>query len=181
METSASFEARSAPSSYPTNPSWGAPKLTELQKLGFSVAERTVARYLRRVVRRGDPGRKWLAFLQNHREVIAAFDLFTVPTVTFRVLYCFFVIEHERRKILHCNVTQHPTAEWIVQQLREAFPEPCRYRYVILDRDRKFDAEVMTFLEAAGLERKRTSVQAPGRMGSRSDGLAVVAARFWIT
>ena len=55
----------------------------------------------------------------------------------------FFIIEHERRKILHCNVTQHPTAEWIVQQLREAFPEPCRYRYVILDRDRKLDAEVL--------------------------------------
>ena len=122
------------------NADWGAPKIhAELQKLGFTVAERTVARYLRRIVRRGDPKQKWLAFLQNHREVIAAFDFFTVPTVTFRVLYCFFVIEHERRKILHCNVTQHPTAEWIIQQLREAFPEPCRYRYVVFDRDRKFD------------------------------------------
>src|SRR5215471_16501706 len=148
------------------NPAWGAPKIhADLQKLGFSVAERTVARYLRRVVRRGDAGRKWLAFLQNHREVIAAFDFFTVPTVTFRLLYCFFVIEHERRKILHCNVTQHPTGEWIVQQLREAFPEPCRYRYVILDRDQKFNAEVLSFLEAAGLEPKRTSVQAPWQNG----------------
>ena len=110
------------------NPAWGAPKIhAELQKLGFTIAERTVARYLRRVVHRGDPKQKWLAFLQNHREGIAAFDFFTVPTVTFRVLYCFFVIEHERRKILHCNVTPHPTAEWIVQQLREAFPEPCPY------------------------------------------------------
>jgi len=148
------------------NPGWGAPKIhAELQKLGFTVAERTVARYLRSIVRRGDPKQKWLAFLQNHREVIAAFDFFTVPTVTFRVLYCFFVIEHERRKILHCNVTQHPTAEWIVQQLREAFPEPCRYCYVILDRDRKFDAEVIGFLQAAGLEPKRTSVQAPWQNG----------------
>ena len=120
---------------------------------------------MRSIVRRGDPKQKWLAFLQNHREVIAAFDFFTVPTVTFRVLYCFFVIEHERRKILHCNVTQHPTAEWIVQQLREAFPEPCRYGYVILDRDRKFDAEVIGFLQAAGLEPKRTSVQAPWQNG----------------
>jgi len=76
------------------------------------------------------------------------------------VLYCFFVVEHERRKILHCNVTQYPTAEWIVQQLREAFPEPCRYRYVILDRDRKFDGEVLAFLAAAGLNAKRTSVRA---------------------
>ena len=148
------------------NPDWGAPKIhAELQKLGFSITERTVGRYLRRYVRRGDAGQKWLAFLQNHREVIAAFDFFTVPTVTFRVLYCFFVIEHERRKILHCNVTPHPTAEWIVQQLREAFPEPCPYRYVIFDRDRKFDGEVRAFLKAAGLNPKRTSVQAPWQNG----------------
>ena len=97
------------------NPDWGAPKIHgELQKLGFVVSERSVARYLVRVGRRGDPGRKWLAFLQNHREVIVAMDFFTVPTVTFRLLYCFFVIAHERRKILHCNVTRHPTAEWVV-------------------------------------------------------------------
>jgi hypothetical protein len=125
------------------NPEWSAPKIhAELQKLGFALAERTVARYLRRIVRRGDPGQKWLAFLENHCEVIAAFDFFTVPTVTFRVLYCFFVIEHQQRKILHCNPTQHPTAEWIIQQLREAFPEPCRNRYVLFDRDRKFNTEV---------------------------------------
>ena len=148
------------------NSAWGAPKIhAELQKLGFTIAERTVARYLRRIVRRGDPDQKWLAFLQNHQEVIAALDFFTVPTMTFRVLYCFFVVAHERRKILHCNVTPHPTAEWIVQQLREAFPEPCRYRYVILDRDRKFDAEVLSFLTAAGLEPKRTSVRAPWQNG----------------
>jgi transposase InsO family protein len=148
------------------NPDWGAPKIhAELQKLGFCVAERSVARYLRRIVRRGDPDRKWLSFLQNHREVIAAFDFFTVPTVTFRILYCFFVIEHERRKILHYNVTEHPTAEWIVQQLREAFSETCRCRYVILDQDTRFDAEVMTFLRAAGIEPKRTSAQAPWQNG----------------
>ena len=148
------------------NPDWGAPKIHgERQKLGFTIAERTVSRYLRRVMRRGDPDRKWLAFLQNQREVLAACDCFTVPTVTFRELYCFFVIEHERRKILHCNVTQHPTAEWIVQQLREAFPEPCRYRYVILDRDQKFDGEVLDFLRSAGWKAKRTSVRPPWQNG----------------
>ena len=148
------------------NPDWGAPKIhAELQKLGFCLAERTVARYLRRLVRRSDPDRRWLSFLQNHREVIAAFDFFTVPTVTFRVLYCFFVIEHQRRKILHCNVTEHPTADWIVQQLREAFSETCRYRYVILDQDTRFDADVMTFLRAAGMKPKRTSVRAPWQNG----------------
>ena len=101
----------------------------------------------------------------NHREGIDAFDFFTVPTATFRVLYCFFVIEHQRRKTLHCNVTPHPTAEWIIQQLREAFPESGRYRYVLFDRDRKFNAEVLSFLESAGLEPKRTSVQASWQNG----------------
>jgi putative transposase len=86
------------------NQNWGAPRIHgELQKLGFVVSERSVARYLRRMRRRGDPGKNWLTFLQNHREVIAAFDFFTVPTVTFQLLYCFFVIEHGRRWILHFN------------------------------------------------------------------------------
>jgi transposase InsO family protein len=149
------------------NVGWGAPRNHgELQKLGFVVSERTVARYLRSVQRRGDPAKRWLIFLQNHREVIAAFDFFTVPTVTFQMLYCFFVIEHGRRKILHFNVTRHPTAEWVLQQLREAFPETAPYRYVILDRDSKFDADVIKFLKATGLELKRTSVEAPWQNGT---------------
>lgn len=82
----------------------------------------SVARYLRRMRRRGDPSKNWLTFLQNHREVIAAFDFFTVPTVTFQLLYCFFVIEHGRRRILYFNVTDHPTAEWVVQTTARGFP-----------------------------------------------------------
>jgi putative transposase len=78
------------------------------------------------------------AFLQNHREAIVAFDFFTVPTLTFELLYFFSVIEHRRRKILHGNVTRHPTADWVLQQLREAFPEAGPYRYVILERDSSF-------------------------------------------
>jgi putative transposase len=148
------------------NPDWGAPKIHgELLKLGFVVSERSVARYLRRMRRRPNPGQRWLTFLQNHREVIVAFDFFTMPTVTFRVLYCFFVIEHGRRRILHFNVTRHPTGDWIVQQLREAFPEAGAYRYAIFDRDAKFDADVVTFLKATGLEPKPTSVQAPWQNG----------------
>jgi putative transposase len=148
------------------NPTWGAPKIHgELQKLGFVVSETSVGRYLRSVRRRGDPGKQWLTFLANHREVIAAFDFFTVPTATFKLLYCFFVIEHSRRKILHFNVTRHPTAEWVVQQLREAFPEARPYRYVILDRDAKFDSSVLQFLEATGLEPKRTSIRSPWQNG----------------
>lgn len=148
------------------NPDWGAPKIHgELLKLGFVVSERSVARYMRRIRRRGDPGKRWLAFLQNHREVIVAFDFFTVPTVTFNLLYCFFVIEHGRRKILHFNITRHPTADWVVQQLREAFPEAAPYRYAVFDCDSKFDAAVIRFLKSTGLKPKRTSVQAPWQNG----------------
>jgi putative transposase len=148
------------------NLDWGAPRIHgELQKLGFVVSERTVARCLRHISRRGDPARRWLAFLRNHREVIAAFDFFTVPTVTFQLLYCFFVIDHGRRRILHFNVTRHPTSDWVLQQLREAFPEADPWRYVIFDHDSKFDAEVITFLKATGLRPKRTSVQAPWQNG----------------
>ena len=110
-------------------------------------------------------GKRWLAFLQNHREVIVAFDFFAVPTVTFKVLYRFFVIEHGRRKILHFDVARHPTAEWIVQQLREAFPEAGPYRYAIFDRDSKFDADVIAFLKATGLKPKQTSARAPWQNG----------------
>lgn len=149
------------------NTDWGAPKIHgELLKLGFVLSERTVARYLRLIQRRGDPGKKWHAFLRNHREAIVALDFFTVPTVTFRVLYCLFVIEHARRRILHFNVTQHPTADWVVQQLREAFPDSGPYRYVILDRDAKFGRDVITFLKSTGLEPKRTSRRAPWQNGT---------------
>ena len=99
------------------NPAWGALRIHgELQKLGFMMCERTVARYLCRRRRRGDPAKQWLAFLRNHRKVIVAFDFFSVQTVTFQLLYCLFIIEHERRRILHCNVTRHPSADWVVQQ-----------------------------------------------------------------
>jgi putative transposase len=148
------------------NPDWGAPRVHgELLKLGLTVSERSVARYLRARQRRGDPKQRWLAFLQNHREAICAMDFFTVPTLTFQLLYGVFVIQHGRRRILHCNVTRHPTAEWIVQQLREAFPETAPYRYVILDRDTKWDAEVTVFLQSTGLQVKHTSVCSPWQNG----------------
>lgn len=149
------------------NSDWGAPKIHgELQKLGFVLSERTVARYLRRIQRRGDPAKKWLAFLRNHREAIVAFDCFTVPTATFRVLCCFFAIEHGRRRILHFNVTRHPSADWVVQQLRETFAEAAPYRYAILDHDSIFNADVIAFLKATGVKPKRTSIQAPWQNGT---------------
>jgi hypothetical protein len=105
------------------NPTWGAPRIHgELLMLGFDVSERTVSRWLRRYNRKPDPRQHWLAFLPNHREVIAAMDFFTVPTVSFHVFYAFFIIAHDRRRILHFNVTEHPTMVWVGQQLHEAFP-----------------------------------------------------------
>src|SRR5258708_23760498 len=105
------------------NPTWGAPRVHgELLMLGFDHCERTMSRWMKRAPRDPEPAKRWLAFLRNHREVIAAMDFFTVPTITFGVLYCFFVISQGRRRILHFNVTKHPTSPWVVQQLREAFP-----------------------------------------------------------
>lgn len=92
-------------------------------------------------------------------------DFFTVPTLTFGVLYCFFVIAHDRRRILHCNVTRHPTCLWITQQLREAFPYNSQYKYLILDRDAKFGKAVSEAVEAVGLKAVRTSFRSPWQNG----------------
>src|SRR5258708_13396307 len=103
------------------NSTLGAPRIHgELLMLGFAVSERTISRWMKRAPRDPEPARRWLTFLRNHREAIAAMDFFTVPTITFSSLYCSFVISHDRRRILHFNVTKHPTSLWIVQQLREA-------------------------------------------------------------
>jgi transposase InsO family protein len=150
------------------NPGWGAPRIHgELLQLGFNVSEPTVSRYLQHIRRRYDESqaKQWLAFLNNHREVIAAFDFFTVPMLSFRTLYCFFVIEHGRRRILHFNCTEHPTGSWIVQQLREALSLPCPFRYALFDRDAKFGNEVLGFLKASGIEPVRTSLRSPWQNG----------------
>ena len=105
------------------NPTWGAPRTHgELLRLGFEVSERTISRWMRRAPKDSEPAQRWLTFLRNHLEAIAAMDFFTVPTFPLGVLYCFFVIRHDRRRVLHFNVTRHPTSIWIVHQLREAFP-----------------------------------------------------------
>jgi transposase InsO family protein len=130
----------------------------------LDVSECTVSRYLRRLSPPLNAGRLWAAFLRNQREIIAAMDFFTVPTLTFRVLYCFFVMEHGRRRILHfqCDGTPGP---WIVQQLRETFRESCQYRYAILDRDGKFGEEVAELLTSSGMKPTQTSAAGPWQNG----------------
>lgn len=116
------------------NPSWGAPRiLSELKMLGYDVAESTVAKYMCR--KRKPPSQTWRTFLGNHVKDIAAVDFFTVPTVTFRVLSCFLVLRHERRRVVHFNVTEDPSAKWAAQQVIEAFPYDEAPRYLIRERD----------------------------------------------
>jgi putative transposase len=148
------------------NPTWGAARIHgERLMLGFEVSERTVWRWMKRAPRAPDLARRWLAFLRNHRETIAAMDFFTVPSVTFRVLYCFFVISHHRRRILHFNVTQHPASPWIVQQLREVFPFGSSPRFLIFDRDAKYGWEVPTAVRSLEMEPVRTSFRSPWQNG----------------
>jgi len=149
------------------NPMWGAPKIHgELLKLGFKIAERTVSRYLAlRTPRPQGAGQSWHTFLRNHREAIAGMDFFAVPTITFKLLYCFFVIDHRRRRVFHFNVTAHPTAEWVCQQLRDAFPNDGTYKYAIVDRDSKFSAEVLALLKSSAVDPVRTSFRSPWQNG----------------
>ena len=116
------------------NPTWGAPRIqSELTLLGYVVAERTVAKYMVRT--RKPPSQSWKTFLDNHLTELAAIDFFTVPTATFRVLYCFVVLRHDRRQVIHFNVTAHPSAQWTAQQIVEAYPFDEAPRYQIRDRD----------------------------------------------
>ena len=146
---------------------WGAPRIHgELKMLGFDVSERTVLRWMRKAPRNPEPAKRWAAFLRNHREAIAAMDFFIVPTLTFGALYCFFVIGHDRRRILHFNVAKHPTSAWVVQQLREAFPYDSPPGYLIFDRGLQFNNEVIETVKSLGIHPKRTSFRSPWQNGA---------------
>jgi putative transposase len=148
------------------NSTWGAPRIHgELLMLGFDISERTISRWMKRAPRDPKPAKRWLAFLRNHREAIAAMDFFTVPTITFGVLYCFFIIGHGRRRIVNFNVTSHPTAGWIIQQLREAFPYQWASRFLIFDRDAKYGLEVPRAVRSMAIRPVRTSFQSPWQNG----------------
>jgi putative transposase len=119
------------------NPSWGAPRVHgELLKLGIDIGQTSVSKYMVRC--RKPPSQTWRTFLENHVAQVVSIDFFTVPTIRFQVLYVFLVLAHDRRRIVHCNVTAHPTAEWTGQQLREAFPFDQLPRYLLRDRDAIF-------------------------------------------
>jgi hypothetical protein len=135
------------------NPLWGAPRIHgELLKLGFEVAQSSVAKYM--VKRCEPPSPGWRTFLRNHAPDIAAMDLFVAPTLGFDLLYVLVIIRLERRKLVWMNVTPHPTAEWIARQVTEAFPWAEAPRYLIRDRDRVYGAAVTHRLRAMGIRDK---------------------------
>jgi transposase InsO family protein len=143
---------------------WGAPRIHgELLKLGFSVAQSTVAKYM--VKRRGPPSQGWRTFLRNQAPDIAAMDLFVVPTIGFKLLYGFVIIRLDRRDLVWINVTTNPTAEWVARQITEAFPwdgAPC---YMIRDRDRIYGAVVTRRLRAMGIRDKPCAPASPWQNG----------------
>ena len=148
------------------NPTWGAPRIHgELLKLGFALSEATVSRWLQRAPKNPHLAKSWLTFLRNHREAIAAMDFFTVPTLTFSILYCFFVIGHDRRKILHFNATRNPSALWIVQQMREAWPYAATRQFLLFDHDLKFGSDVVVAAREIGSEPMRTAFRSPWQNG----------------
>src|ERR1700739_1696872 len=146
------------------NPLWGAPRIHgELLKLGFEVAQSSVAKYM--VKRRGPPSQGWRTFLHNHAPDIAAMDLFVVPTIGFKLLYAFIIVRLSRRDLVWINVTANPTAEWVARQITEAFPWDEAPRYMIRDRDRIYGAIVTRRLRAMGIRDKPTAPASPWQNG----------------
>jgi len=119
----------------------------------------------KRAPRDPELAQRWQALVCNHRDAIAAMDFFTVPTVTFQLLYCFFIISHERRQIVHGNVTRHPTSTWIAQQLREAFPYESAPSFLLFDHDQKYGLEVPAALRSLQITAVQTSIQSPWQNG----------------
>src|SRR2546428_3986953 len=146
------------------DPLWGAPRIHgELLKLGFDVAQSSVAKYM--VKRCGPPSQGWRTFLRNHAPDIAAMDLFIAPTIGFGLLYGFVIVRLARRRLVWINVTTNPTAEWIAHQITEAFPWNEAPRYLIRDRDRVYGAAVTRRLRAMGIRDKPTAPGSPWQNG----------------
>ena len=142
------------------NSLWGAPRIHgELLKLGFDVSQSTVAKYMIKGIE--PPSQSWKTFLENHADGIAAVDLLVVPTLGFRLLYCLVIIHHKTRRLLHIGVTQHPTSEWVAQQIREASPWDQAPRYLIRDNDAVYGSAFIRRIESMGIRDRPTAYRSP--------------------
>src|ERR1700739_3594956 len=146
------------------NPLWGAPRIHgELLKLGFEVAQSSVAKYM--VKRREPPSQGWRTFLRNHAPEIAAMDFLVVPTIGFGLLYAFVIVRIDRRDLVWINVTANPTAEWVARQITEAFPWDEAPHYLIRDRDRIYGSVITRRLRSMGIRDKPTAPASPWQNG----------------
>ena len=142
------------------NPLWGAPRVHgELKMLGIEIAQTTVAKYM--VRHRKPPSQTWRTFLDNHAKDLVSIDFFAVPTVTFRILYVLLVLRHERRQVVHFNITEHPTGQWTAQQMVEAFPWDEAPRYLLRDRDSVYDIRFRRRVRSLGIEEVLTAPRSP--------------------
>jgi transposase InsO family protein len=142
------------------NPLWGAPRIHgELQKLGVEISQATVSKYMAR--HRRPPSQTWRTFLDNHLRSLVAIDFFTVPTVTCKVLFVFVVLAHDRRRVVHFNVSASPTVYWTGQQLVEAFPWETAPRYLLRDRDGLYGAEFSSRVQSMGICEVKTAPRSP--------------------
>jgi len=142
------------------NPTWGAPRVHgELKKLGFKISERTVSRLMPK--KTGKPSQSWMTFLRNHVGQMVSVDFFTVPTIQLRVLYVFFILAHDRRRVLHFNVTENPTAAWTAQQILEAFPFDTAPRYLLRDRDGIYGLDFRARVDGLGIRQVPISARSP--------------------
>jgi len=142
------------------NPLWGAPRIHgELLKLGIEISERTVSRLMPKRCKL--PSQTWKAFSENHVNELVSIDFFTVPTATFRVLFVLVVLAHHRRRVVHFNVTEHPTELWTGQQMNEAFPEDTAPRYLLRDRDKIYGREFRQRVRSLSIEEVPSAPASP--------------------
>jgi len=143
------------------NEGWGAPRIhSELLKFGIVLSERGVSRLMPPRTRK-PPSQTWRTFLDNHVGSLASIDFFTVPTATFRVLYVFFVLANDRRRLLHFNVTEHPGAAWTAQQIVEAFPEDTAPEYLVRNRDGIYGDQFRRRIRGVGIDEVLTAPRSP--------------------
>ncbi|MCK4560909.1 MAG: integrase core domain-containing protein [Calditrichia bacterium] len=142
------------------NPYWGAPRIhSELYLLGYDIAESTISKYLLRTPQ--PPSQTWKTFLKNHVDQTASIDFFTVLTVTFQILYCFIILWHEKRKIVHFNITTNPSSLWTAQQIKEAFPYDQSPKYLLRDRDAIYGHVFQQTINNMGIKEVVTAAKSP--------------------